>query len=75
MSEFVICIDNRGNPASLVVGKAYRTVDDAHAHDHGLLRVVDEDISEPDGYLYSASMFVPVELPDVAKRALSAAGS
>lgn len=75
MSEFVICIDNRGNPASLIIGKAYRTVDDAHAHDHGLLRVVDEDTSEPDGYLYSASMFVSVELPDVAKRALLAAGS
>ena len=43
MSEFVICIDNRGNPASLIIGKAYRTVDDAHARDHGLLRVVDDD--------------------------------
>lgn len=75
MSEFVICIDNRDNPASLIVGKAYRTVDDAGAHDRGLLRVVDEDLSEPDGYLYSASMFAPVELPDIAKRALSAAGS
>lgn len=75
MSEFVICIDNRDNPASLIVGKAYRTVDDAGAQDRGLLRVVDEDLSEPDGYLYSASMFAPVELPDIAKRALSAAGS
>ena len=40
---------------------------------HELLRVIDEDRSEPDGYLYSASMFVPIELPDVAKRALSVA--
>ena len=75
MSEYVICIDNRGNPASLIVGKAYRTVEDAGAENHGLLRVVDEDASEPDGYLYAASMFAPVELPDVAKRALAAAGS
>ena len=75
MSEFVVCIDNRGNPASLIIGKAYRIVDDARARDHGLLRVVDEDTSEPDGYLYAASMFVPVELPDAAKRALLAAGS
>ena len=43
MSEYVICIDNRGNPASLIVGKAYRTADDAGAENHGLLRVVDED--------------------------------
>lgn len=75
MGEYVICIDNRGNPASLIVGKAYRTVEDAGAENHGLLRVVDEDTSEPDGYLYAASMFAPVELPDVAKRALAAAGS
>lgn len=75
MSEFVVCIDNRGNPASLIIGKAYRIVDDARARDHGLLRVVDEDTSEPDGYLYAASMFVAVELPDAAKRALLAAGS
>lgn len=69
MSDFVICIDNRSNPASLIVGKAYHTVDDPHARDRGLLKVVDEDTSEPDGYLYSASMFVPVELPDIANAA------
>ena len=73
MSEFVICIDNDGNSASLIVGKVYRTLPDAEARDHELLRVIDEDRSEPDGYLYSASMFVPIELPDVAKRALSVA--
>lgn len=38
-----------------------------------MLRVVDEDLSEPDGYLYPASMFVPIELPDAAKRVLTAA--
>lgn len=75
MSEFVICIDNQGNPASLIVGKAYRTVEDPHAKERGLLRVVDEDTSEPDGYLYAASMFAPVELPEIAKRALSATAS
>jgi len=35
-----------------------------------MLRIVDEDLSEPDGYLYPASMFVPVELPEKAKRVL-----
>ena len=73
MSDFVICIDNRGHPASLILGKAYRTLEDAGAEDHGLLRVVDEDTSEPDGYLYAASLFAPVELPEIAKRALAAA--
>ena len=72
MSEFVICINNEGNPASLIVGKVYRTVVDAEAYAHDLLRIVDEDESEPDGYLYSASMFASIELPEVAKRALAA---
>ena len=73
MSEFVICINNEGNPASLIVGKVYRTLSDAEAQARDLLRVVDEDKSEPDGYLYSASMFASVELPEVAKRALAVA--
>ena len=70
MSEFVICIGNDGDSASLIVAKVYRTLPDAEAQDHELLRVIDEDRSDPDGYLYSASMFVPIELPDLAKRAL-----
>ncbi len=73
MSDFVICINNDSNPASLIVGKVYRTLPDAEAEAHNMLRVVDEDKSEPDGYLYPASMFVPIELPEVAKWALMAA--
>ena len=75
MSEFVICIDNDRNPASLIVGKVYRRLPDAEAESHRMLRVIDEDISEPDGYLYPASMFVPVELPEEAKQVLMAADS
>ncbi len=74
MNNFVICINNNSNPASLIVGKVYRTLPDAEAEAHNMLRVVDEDKSEPDGYLYPASLFVPIELPEVAKRALMAAG-
>ena len=73
MSEFMICLNNESNPATLIVGKVYRTLPDAEAHD--MLRVTDEDKSEPDGYLYPASMFTPIELPEVAKRALTAAGA
>ena len=73
MSEFVICIDSESNPASLIMGKVYRTLSDTEARTRGLLRVLDEDMSEPDGYLYPASIFVPVDLPEVAKRVLTAA--
>lgn len=74
MNEFVICINNESNPASLILGKVYRALPDPEAEAHNMLRVIDEDKSEPDGYLYSASMFAPVELPEVAERALMAAG-
>jgi hypothetical protein len=74
MSDFVICIDNTGNPASLILGKVYRRLSDPEAEAHDMLRVVDEDKSEPDGYLYPASSFAPIELPDSARRALLAAG-
>jgi len=39
-----------------------------------MLRVLDEDKSEPDGYLYPASMFAPIELPKAAEQAMMAAG-
>ncbi|MDD9987055.1 MAG: hypothetical protein OXQ31_12335 [Spirochaetaceae bacterium] len=74
MIEYVICISNQGNEASLVVGRVYRRLPEARAVDEKLLRVIDEDRSEPDGYLYPASMFAPVELPEEARRALTAAG-
>ena len=75
MSEFVICLNNDSNPASLIVGKVYRRLPDPEAEAHNMLRIIDEDLSEPDGYLYPASIFVPVELPEEAKRVLMALGS
>lgn len=74
MNDFVICINNDNNPASLIVGKVYRTLSDPDAAAHRMLRVIDEDRSEPDGYLYPVTMFAPIELPEVAQRALMAAG-
>ena len=74
MSDFVICINNDSNPASLILGKVYRTLQDREAESHDMLRVIDEDKSEPDGYLYPLSMFAPIELPEVAERVLTAAG-
>lgn len=70
MKNFVICINNESNPASLILGKVYRRLPDADAESHHLVRIIDEDRSEPDGYLYPASMFVPIELPKVAEQAL-----
>lgn len=59
MTQFVICISNESNPASLTVGKVYQILADEEAEQHGLLRIIDEDMDEEDGYLYPSSMFVP----------------
>jgi len=75
MSDFVICINNDSNPASLILGKVYRTLSDAEAEAHNMLRIIDEDKSELDGYLYPSSMFAPIDLPEVARRALAATGA
>ena len=74
MNEFVVCIDNAESSASLIVGKVYRTLPGPKAAAHDLLRVLDEDRSEKDGYLYPATMFAPIELPETAQQALTAAG-
>ncbi len=74
MSEFVICINNDSNLASLILGKVYRTLPDTEAEAHNMIRIIDEDKSEPDGYLYPATMFAPIELPEIAKRVLMAVG-
>jgi hypothetical protein len=71
MSGFVICIDNDSNPASLILGKVYRRLPEAKVSN--MFRIIDEDKSEPDGYLYPSSIFAPIELPKVAERALMAA--
>ena len=46
MSEFVICINNDSNRASLILGKVYRRLPDAEVEAHNMFRVVDEDKSE-----------------------------
>jgi len=69
MSDFVICINNDSNPASLISGKVYRALRDEAAVPHNMLRVIDEDKSEPDGYLYPASMFAPIRVTEDSQRA------
>jgi hypothetical protein len=75
MSDFVICINNDSNLASLILGKVYRTLPDAEAEAHNMLRIIDEDKSEPNGYLYPASIFVPIDLPKAAERVLMTTGN
>lgn len=67
-----VCIDNRGNEASLLVGKVYQVIK-PEQYDHlKSVRVIDEDGED---YLYAAAQFVPVDLPPRARKAIVAAAA
>jgi len=68
--RFAICINNQDYPASLELRKIYRVLPDERAAQHQMIRVVDE--SEED-YLYPASYFVPIEIPEAAQKAFALA--
>lgn len=67
-SRYVLCVKNRGYAASLERKKVYRRLDDSWATRHGLVRVVDESGED---YLYPASYFVSIAVPDIARRTLT----
>ena len=68
-AQFVLCVQNRGYPASLEVRKVYRVRAERGVSAHGLIRVVDES---GEAYFYPESYFVPIEIPESAQAALSA---
>lgn len=70
VARFVVCIKNRGYPASLEKRKLYRVIPDRVAERHGALRVVDESGED---YLYPKAFFAAVPLPVAARRAVLAA--
>jgi len=63
----VVCVKNKNYPASLEVRKIYRSIPDASASAHHLVRVIDESGED---YLYPEEYFVPLELPSAVKRVL-----
>lgn len=68
-AKFAICVKNKDYPASLQLWKVYRVLPDEKAKSRTLIRVVDESGED---YLYSASYFVPVELPKSVESAFLA---
>jgi len=60
VTQFAICISNRGYPASLELRKLYPVIPDPAAAREGQIRVVDESGED---YLYPEEFFVPVKLP------------
>jgi hypothetical protein len=68
-TQFVLCLDNQGNEASLIRGKVYATMPDPRAAEDDLIRVVDESGED---YLFAKAQFVDVELPQAVRRKLLA---
>jgi hypothetical protein len=65
--RFVVCINNADYPASLELHKIYRVVPDEEAKADGDIRVVDESGED---YVYRASCFVGIELPELVEESL-----
>lgn len=65
--KFAICVKNEGYQASLQLWKVYRVLPDEKGAKRKMIRVIDESGED---YLFSASYFVTVELPQEAESAL-----
>jgi len=69
--RFVVCVNNDGYLASLVLRKIYLILPDDKAAKHQLIRIIDE-LGED--YLYPTDCFVPINLPvTAAKKAFALA--
>jgi hypothetical protein len=65
--SFVVCINNKGYPASLEIRKLYQAIRDERAARIRQVRVIDESGED---YLYPENYFASVRLPQAAERAL-----
>ena len=65
LEKIAICINNKDYLASLEIRKIYQVLSDEKAEKLNMIRVIDE--SEED-YLYSASYFIVIELPEIAQK-------
>jgi hypothetical protein len=66
-ARFAVCIDDGGYVDDLKVRTVYQILPDDSAARSNYLRVIDETGED---YLYPASLFVPIELPNQAAEAL-----
>lgn len=68
--QFFLCVGNKGYAGSLQVRTIYAAISDLDAESHGMLRIVDESGED---YLFPASLFVPVEIPEAAAKVFAGA--
>ena len=65
--QFAVCINNTDYPASLELHKIYQVLPDEEAARDGDIRVIDESGED---YLYPASFFVAIEIPQEVERSI-----
>ena len=65
--QFAVCVDNAEYPASLERHKIYRVLPDENAAADGDLRIIDESGED---YLYPASWFIPIALPQAIQQSV-----
>ena len=70
--DYVVCVENANYPVSLELHKIYRTLPDEDALAAGDLRVVDESGED---YLFPATAFVAVSLPERVRSSLRRAAA
>jgi len=68
-AAYVLCVQNEGYEASLEMRKVYQILPDGDAQENSLVRVVDESGED---YLFPASFFVPIQVPEEAVPAFGA---
>ncbi|MCK6585435.1 MAG: hypothetical protein L6Q49_20230 [Anaerolineales bacterium] len=66
--QFVVCLKNEGYETSLEPRKIYRALSDREAESHRMIRVIDESGED---YLFPASLFSPISLPQTLVEELS----
>ena len=65
--KFAVCIDNTRYLASLERYKIYQVLPDEEATRNGDIRIIDESGED---YLYLATCFVTIEVPQEVERAI-----
>jgi hypothetical protein len=68
--HYVVCIENKGYSASLIIRRIYERIADTDASNQGLIRVIDESGED---YLYPDDYFSAIELPKSVEKAFSVA--
>src|ERR1700676_1006856 len=66
-TQFGVCIDNKGYPASLEAGKLYRVIPDEEAAKLGYIRVIDESGED---YAYAPERFFMLRVPEALAKVL-----